>query len=84
MVGAALAAALAILFSALCTAFALIFSGEEFTAIAKLILIGHLPVMGIEALVTVFILSLFRRVKPEILQPPYITMIKKGEAVASK
>ena len=71
MTGAALAAALAILLSALCTAFALIFTGEEFTALAKLILIGHLPVMGIEALIAVFIVSLFRKVKPEMLQPPY-------------
>jgi len=84
MVGAALAAALAILLSSLCTAFALIFSGEEFTAIAKLIIIGHLPVMGIEAVIGVFIVSLFRRVKPEILEPPYRTMKRRGEAGASK
>jgi cobalt/nickel transport system permease protein len=83
MIGAALAAALAILLSSLCTAFALIFSGEEFTAIAKIIIISNLPVMGIEAVISVFIVSLFRKVKPEILHPPYKTMKWRSKAVAS-
>ena len=83
-VGAALAAALAMLLSSICTAFALIFSGEEFTTIAKLIIIGHLPVMGIEAAISVFVVSLFKKVKPEILHPPYETMKRRSEAIASK
>jgi cobalt/nickel transport system permease protein len=83
LVGAALAASLAILLSALCTAFALIFTGEEFTTIAKLILIGHLPVMGIEALIAVFVVSLFKKVKPEILRPPYTMMKWREKTIVS-
>jgi cobalt/nickel transport system permease protein len=79
MVGAAVSAALAILLSGLCTACALIFTGEEFTVIARLIIIGHLPVMGIEALIAVFVVSLFKKVKPEILQPPYTALHMKKE-----
>jgi cobalt/nickel transport system permease protein len=79
LLGAALAGALAILLSSICTAFALIFTGEEFKVIAKLILIGHLPVMGIEAVISVFIVSLFKRVKPEILESSYRS--KTGSAI---
>jgi cobalt/nickel transport system permease protein len=81
---AALAAALAIIFASICTAFSLIFSGEEFTAIAKIIIIGNMPVMGIEAVISVFVISLFKKVKPEILETPYQVRTARGALIASK
>lgn len=71
LISAALAGALAVLFSSLFTAFTLVFSGEEFITIAKLIVVAHLPVMAVEGMVNVFVVILLKRVKPEILEVPY-------------
>ncbi len=71
LVSAALAGALSVLLSSLFVAFTLVFSGEEFIAIAKLIVIAHLPVMAIEGMVNVFVVVLLKRVKPEVLEVPY-------------
>ncbi len=82
--GAACAGALAVLLSAMCTAISLLFSGEEFRTIARLILIANLPIMGIEAVMSAFILSIMKKVKPELLENPLHSTFKGGEAVASK
>ncbi|MCK4923914.1 MAG: cobalt transporter CbiM [Spirochaetes bacterium] len=84
LAGAACAGAFAVLLSSLCTAFSLLFSGEEFTTMARLILIANLPIMGIEAVMSVFILSIMRRVKPEILGASLSDTFRGGEDVASK
>ena len=71
LISAALAGALAVLLSSFFTAFSLIFSGEEFVSIAKVIIVAHLPVMAIEGLVNVFVIMLLKKVKPEVLEVPY-------------
>ena len=63
-----LAGAVAVLLSILFTAFSLVFSGEEFTGIAKVMVVAHLPVVFIEGVVNVFIVTLLKKVKPEILE----------------
>ncbi|OAG28723.1 cobalt transporter CbiM [Thermodesulfatator autotrophicus] len=65
-VGAFLAGALAILLSGILVAFELTFTGESFKAAAKLILAAHLPVMIIEGIVTVLLVSFLKKVRPEI------------------
>ncbi|KPJ84467.1 MAG: cobalamin biosynthesis protein CbiM [Spirochaetes bacterium DG_61] len=63
-----LAGAVAVLLSILFTAFSLVCSGEEFTGIAKVMVVAHLPVVFIEGVVNVFIVTLLKKVKPEILE----------------
>jgi len=63
-----LAGAVAVLLSILFTAFSLVCSGEEFTGIAKIMVAAHLPVVFIEGVVNVFIVTLLKKVKPEILE----------------
>jgi len=62
------AGALAVLFSGIMTAFSLAFTGEEFIPMAKLIVLAHLPVMGVESTITAFIVFFLKKVKPEILE----------------
>jgi len=66
------AGALAVLLSSLFTAAALVVSGDEFIQIARLIVIAHLPVMAIEGVVTVFAVTFLKKVKPEVLEVPYV------------
>jgi cobalt/nickel transport system permease protein len=56
--------------SGLCVAGCLIFSGEDFFQVAKIILVAHLPVMVVEGLVTAMICGFLRQVKPELLAHP--------------
>jgi cobalt/nickel transport system permease protein len=63
-----LAGAVAVLLSILFTAFSLVFSGEEFTSIAKIVVVTHIPVVFIEGVVNVFIVTLLKKVKPEVLE----------------
>lgn len=66
--GAAFAAGfLAVLFSGLFTALALAVTGEGFLTPAKLILAGHVPVMVLEGLITLFAVGFLAKVQPEIL-----------------
>jgi len=57
----------AVALSACLTALSLALSGDSFHAAAKLLLLGHLPIMGIEGLGTLFIVSFIAKVRPEIL-----------------
>jgi cobalt/nickel transport system permease protein len=62
-----LAGAFSVGFSGLMVALELALTGRAFLTAAKLILAAHLPVMIIEGLVTCFIVSFLRKVRPEIL-----------------
>jgi len=58
---------LAVLLSGIMVAAALVFTGETFLQIAKLVLIAHLPVVISEGVLTVFCIGFLRKVRPEIL-----------------
>ena len=58
---------LAVLLSGIMVAAALVFTGEPFMQVAKLVLIAHLPIMIIEGILTVFCIGFLRKVRPEIL-----------------
>lgn len=60
-----------ILFGSLILAMALFYSGDAFVAVAKFVVIAHLPVMVIEGLITAFCIRFLKRVKPEILEVVY-------------
>ena len=63
--------ALAIMLSGLMVAASLVFTGESFLEAAKIVLLAHLPIMVAEGVITVFIVSFLRKVKPEVLEAPY-------------
>ena len=46
---------------------ALVFTGEPFIQVAKLVIIAHLPVMILEGVLTAFCIGFLRKVRPEIL-----------------
>ena len=60
-----------ILLSGLLLALSLVFTGEHFIGIAKLVVIAHLPVMVIEGLITTLVVKFLKRVKPEMLEVVY-------------
>jgi len=62
-----LAGAIAVFTSGLLVALCLVFTGEYFLNAAKLILVAHIPVIGIEGVITASTLTFLKRVKPEIL-----------------
>ena len=61
----------AILLGGLTLAFALVFAGEHFTAVAKLAVIAYLPIMVIEGMIAALCVRFLKRVKPEILEVVY-------------
>jgi len=58
---------LAVLLSGTMVAAALVFTGEPFMQVAKLVLIAHPPVMILEGVLTAFCIGFLRKVRPEIL-----------------
>ncbi len=64
---AALCSGGAVLLTGLMVAGSLALSGREFEAAAKLVVLTHLPVMGIEAVFASAAIGLLARVKPEAL-----------------
>ncbi|TYO99186.1 cobalt/nickel transport system permease protein [Geothermobacter ehrlichii] len=66
-----LAGGLGTLLAAVLLACLLATGGEDFFGVAKLALLAHLPVIGIEAVVTAITISFLARVKPELLQAPF-------------
>ena len=68
---AALAGVFGVLLASLLTAFSLVFSGEEYINIAKIVVVGHIPLMAVEGVVNVAIIMLLRKVKPEVLEVPH-------------
>lgn len=67
MIAGFLAGFLAMFLSALLMAAALYFSDHGFLRAAGLLLASHLPVMLIEGLITMFVVTFLARVQPEIL-----------------
>jgi cobalt/nickel transport system permease protein len=53
---------------------ALALSGGEFIPAAKLVLATHLPVMGVEAVVTGSVVTLLQKVMPDVLAAPMPAM----------
>jgi len=58
---------LAVFFSCVLVALSLVFTEQSFVSVAKLIVVAHLPVMVIEAIITLFCVAFLKRVKPELL-----------------
>lgn len=58
---------LAVLLTSIMAASALIFTGEAFMGVSKLVVIAHFPVMIIEGIMTAFCVAFLKKVKPEIL-----------------
>jgi cobalt/nickel transport system permease protein len=54
--------------------------GEDFFGVAKIALLAHVPVFIIEGLVSAFTIGFLARVKPELLQPPYLPTQKAVHA----
>ncbi len=61
-----------ILLAGLLLASSLVFAGDPFVGVAKLVVIAHLPIMVIEGLVTAFAVKFLKRVKPEMLEAVYV------------
>jgi cobalt/nickel transport system permease protein len=61
------AGALAVLISGLLVAAALIFTEANFLKVSALILGAHLPIMGVEGMITAVCIGFLRRVKPDML-----------------
>lgn len=70
-VAAFLAGFLAILLASLLTSSALALTDTGFTAAAQLIIAANIPVMIIEGCITLFTISFFAKVQPEILHLKY-------------
>ena len=58
---------LAVMLSGIMVAADLVFTGESFLQVAKLVVIAHLPVMILEGVLTTFCIGFLRKVRPEIL-----------------
>lgn len=58
----------AVLGSGLLVAAALAFSGDEFISAAQVVLIAHLPIMAVEGILTLAVVSFLRRVRPQMLE----------------
>ena len=61
----------AVLMSSIMVALSLYFTGEQFLTVAKLIVLGNLPIMLIEGIVAFFCVRFLKKVKPDILEVVY-------------
>ena len=59
---------LGILMASFMVAISLVFTGDPFLGIAKVVVIAHLPVMVIEGLITLFSAGFLKKLKPELLE----------------
>ena len=59
---------LGILMASFMVAISLVFTGDPFWGIAKVVVIAHLPIMVIEGLITLFSAGFLRKLKPELLE----------------
>jgi len=64
-----LAGFLSVLLGTLILALLLVSTGSEFTGVAKYAALAHLPVMVIDGLITLSVVSFLKKVKPELLEP---------------
>lgn len=62
-----LAGATGILLGGMIVALFLISTGEQFITVAKLFVVVHLPVMIVEGILTAFVVTFIRRIKPDVL-----------------
>jgi len=67
-----LCGAVAVFLGSLLVALSLVFTGEAFLGVARLVVFAHLPVMVIEGLITAFCVAFLRQVKPEILEVGHV------------
>ena len=63
-----LAGFLSVLLGTLILALLLVTTGSEFAGVAKYAALANLPVMVIEGLITLFVVSFLKKVKPELLE----------------
>lgn len=68
VVAGAVAGGLGVVLAVLVLALLLMSGGEDFLGVAKIALVAHLPVLGIESAVAAFTVSFLYRVKPELLR----------------
>ncbi|MBI4775375.1 MAG: cobalt transporter CbiM [Deltaproteobacteria bacterium] len=68
-----LAGALGTVLAAMILALLLVTGGEDFFGVAKIALLSHVPVVIIEGLVSAFTIAFLARVKPELLQPTFVS-----------
>ena len=61
-----------VLLSSILVAFALVFTGESFLGVAKVIVAAHLPIMVIEGIIVAACVKFLKKVKPEILEVIYV------------
>ncbi len=62
-----LAGFLSVALAALLMALVLVSTDQNFLATAQVVFVGHLPVMVVEGVITMFVVSFLARVQPEIL-----------------
>ena len=62
-----LAGFLSVAFAALCMALALVTTNQNFISTARVVFVAHLPVMVVEGVITMFVVTFLARVQPEIL-----------------
>ena len=58
---------LSVFFTSIMVGISLIFTGDAFMEVSKLVIIAHFPVMIIEGIITAFCVVFLKKVKPEIL-----------------
>ncbi|MGQ9484245.1 MAG: cobalt transporter CbiM [Desulfosoma sp.] len=67
---AALASSGAVAFAAVILAALLATGGEDFFGVAKIAVVAHIPVIGVEGVISAFVVGFLQRVKPELLWAP--------------
>ncbi|MFH0813862.1 MAG: cobalt transporter CbiM [Pseudomonadota bacterium] len=76
---AALCGFVSILLGSIMVAFSLIFTGDAFLTVAKLLVLSHVPVMLIEGVLTAFCVGFLKKVKPELLEVPYANRVSSTQ-----
>ena len=62
-----LAGFISVALAALCMALALVTTNQNFISTARVVFVAHLPVMAVEGVITMFVVTFLARVQPEIL-----------------
>jgi len=73
--GACAAGAVGVLLGAVLNAGTLALAGEGYQAFAALVALLHLPMAGVEAIVTGSVVVLLRKVRPELLEAPLLASV---------
>jgi cobalt/nickel transport system permease protein len=64
---------LAVFLTSIMVGVSLVFTGEEFLEVSKLVVVAHFPVMIIEGLITAFSVVFLKKVKPQLLGGVYVS-----------